>query len=64
MLLNLMGVVAVAALAPNLGQTQAVLFHDYGGTILVIGWLFAFWVFVRQWVLKPDLSDERQEAVA
>jgi exosortase/archaeosortase family protein len=64
MLLNLMRVAAVAALAATWGQTPAVLFHDYGGTILVVGWLFAFWIFVQRWILKPDLSDALQDAVA
>jgi exosortase/archaeosortase family protein len=54
MLLNLMRVAAVAALAATWGQTPAVLFHDYGGTILVVGWLFAFWIFVQRWLIRPE----------
>ena len=56
MLLNLMRVAAVAAIAATIGQTPATLFHDYGGTILVVGWLFAFWIFVQRWILaaQPD----------
>src|SRR5438093_129309 len=38
MLLNLLRVAAVAALAATRGQTAAVLFHDYGGALLVVGW--------------------------
>jgi exosortase/archaeosortase family protein len=57
MLLNLLRVAAVAALAATWGQTAAVLFHDYGGTVLVVGWLFAFWLFVQRWILPPDTSD-------
>jgi exosortase/archaeosortase family protein len=53
MLLNLMRVAAVAAIAATLGQTPAILFHDYGGTILVVGWLFAFWILVQRWILGP-----------
>ncbi len=64
MLLNLMRVVAVAALAATWGQTPAVVFHDYGGTILVVGWLFAFWIFVQRWILKTEPSDELEEAAA
>jgi exosortase/archaeosortase family protein len=64
MLLNLMRVAAVAALAATWGQTPAVLFHDYGGTILVVGWLFAFWIFVQRWLIRSDLSGDWEEAVA
>lgn len=63
MLLNFLRVAAVAALAATLGQTAALLFHDYGGTILVVGWLFAFWLFVQRWILPPDPSNEPEYAV-
>jgi exosortase/archaeosortase family protein len=58
MLLNLMRVAAVAAIAATIGQTPAVLFHDYGGTILVVCWLFAFWMFVQRFVLVAPPSEE------
>ena len=58
MLLNLMRVAAVAAIAATIGQTPAVLFHDYGGTILVVVWLFAFWIFVQRWILGTAQHDE------
>jgi exosortase/archaeosortase family protein len=58
MLLNLLRVAAVAGIAATIGVTPAVLFHDYGGTILVISYLFLFWIFVQRWILGPDLSDE------
>lgn len=62
MLLNLLRVAAVAALAATWGQTAAVLFHDYGGTLLVVGWLFAFWMFVQRWILPADPSDQPELA--
>ena len=58
MLLNLLRVAAVAAIAATIGVAPAVLFHDYGGTILVISYLFLFWIFVQRWILGPDPSDE------
>ena len=58
MLLNLMRVAAVAAIAATAGQTPAILFHDYGGTILVVTWLFAFWIFVQRFVFVAPLSEE------
>jgi len=57
MLLNLMRVAAVAAIAATIGQTPAMLFHDYGGTLLVIGWLFGFWLFAQRWILVAPPSD-------
>ncbi|HUZ85646.1 MAG TPA: hypothetical protein VNF26_01705 [Candidatus Baltobacterales bacterium] len=58
MLLNLLRVAAVAAIAAVIGVTPAILFHDYGGTLLVILFLFAFWLFVQRWVLEPPARAE------
>ncbi|MGA7910473.1 MAG: hypothetical protein WB682_13090 [Candidatus Dormiibacterota bacterium] len=58
MLLNLLRVAAVAAIAATIGVTPAILFHDYGGTLLVIGFLFAFWLFVQRWILEPHTPGE------
>ncbi|MEA2655593.1 MAG: hypothetical protein QOI23_958 [Chloroflexota bacterium] len=57
MLLNLVRVAAVAVIAATIGQTPAMLFHDYGGTILVIGWLFGFWIFAQKWILVAPPAD-------
>jgi exosortase/archaeosortase family protein len=62
LLLNLLRVAAVAGLAATWGQTPAVLFHDYGGTLLVIGWLFAFWAFAQRWILAPGPSEDLEQA--
>ena len=51
LLLNLLRVAAVAAIAATVGVTPAVLFHDYGGTILFVEFLFAFWAFAQRWLL-------------
>jgi len=58
MLLNLVRVAAVAAIAAVIGVTPAILFHDYGGTLLVILFLFAFWLFVQRWILEPQAPAE------
>jgi exosortase/archaeosortase family protein len=63
MLLNLLRVAAVAAIAATVGVTPAVLFHDYGGTILVVAFLFGFWIFVQRWVLVPGAPGELEEVV-
>ncbi|GAC1641287.1 MAG: hypothetical protein NVS9B11_08640 [Candidatus Dormibacteraceae bacterium] len=56
MLINLLRVAAVAGIAATIGVTPAVLFHDYGGTILLVAFLFVFWIFVQRWILGsgPD----------
>ncbi len=56
MLLNLARVAMVAALEATWGHLPALIFHDYGGTILVIGWLFVFWVAVQRWILVMPAS--------
>jgi exosortase/archaeosortase family protein len=56
-LLNLVRVAAVAWIAAAIGLGPAVIFHDYGGTILVIGFLFAFWAFAQRWILEPRASE-------
>ena len=58
LLLNLLRVAAVAALEATWGHLPALIFHDYGGTILVIAWLFAFWFAVQRWILAPAASDD------
>ena len=58
LLLNLLRVAAVAALEATWGHLPALIFHDYGGTILVIGWLFAFWFAVQRWILTASASDD------
>ena len=63
MLLNLVRVAVVAGIAATVGVTPAVLFHDYGGTILVVAFLFGFWIFARRWILGTAPSGE-QEAIA
>jgi exosortase/archaeosortase family protein len=63
MLLNLLRVAAVAGIAATIGVTPAVLFHDYGGTILVVAFLFGFWVFAQRWILGVP-PEQVEEAVA
>ena len=63
MLLNLVRVAVVAGIAATVGVTPAVLFHDYGGTILVVAFLFGFWIFAQRWILGTPPSGE-QEAIA
>jgi len=64
MLLNLLRVAVVAGIAATVGVTPAVLFHDYGGTILVVAFLFGFWIFVQRWILGAEPSGGGEEAIA
>ncbi len=64
MLLNLLRVAAVAALEATWGHLPALIFHDYGGTILVIGWLFVFWFAVQRWILVAGPSDDVETVTA
>lgn len=57
MLLNLLRVSAVAAIAATIGVEPAILFHDYGGTLLFVGFLFAFWAFAQRWVLDAPVKE-------
>jgi exosortase/archaeosortase family protein len=60
LLLNLARVAMVAALEATWGHVPALIFHDYGGTILVIGWLFVFWIGVQRWILVSPASDDAE----
>jgi exosortase/archaeosortase family protein len=57
MLLNLVRVALVALIAATVGVGPAVFFHDYGGTLMFVGFLFAFWAFAQRWILTPAEAD-------
>jgi exosortase/archaeosortase family protein len=52
-LVNLVRVALVCLLAASFGRTPALIFHDYGGTLMTIAWLFAFWTGAQRWILAP-----------
>jgi exosortase/archaeosortase family protein len=52
-LVNLLRIASVAVIAFHFGQMPAVLYHDYGGTIIILLWLFGYWWFSHGWLLKP-----------
>ena len=57
MLLNLVRVSLVAVTAATVGVGPAVFFHDYGGTILFVAFMFAFWAFAQRWLLAPSPAE-------
>ena len=52
-LVNVARIALVCLLAETMGYVPAVLFHDYGGTFLTMGWLFGFWAIAYRWILVP-----------
>ncbi len=56
-LLNLLRVALVAWIAAVVGVEPALLFHDYGGTILFVAFLFAFWAFALRWILPEAVPE-------
>jgi len=55
-LVNLVRIATVCVLAAAAGYLPAVLFHDYGGTLLLVGWLFTFWFIAFRWLLPNHAS--------
>ena len=51
LLVNVLRVALVCLLAAAVGRTPALIFHDYGGTLITVGWLFAFWLAADRWLL-------------
>lgn len=58
-LVNLVRIALVCLLAATGGYLPAVLFHDYGGTLLIVGWLFSFWFIAFTWLVPPMSSAAR-----
>ncbi|HET9847816.1 MAG TPA: exosortase/archaeosortase family protein [Candidatus Dormibacteraeota bacterium] len=52
-LVNITRIAIVCLLAAAAGYLPAVLFHDYGGTLMLVVWLFTFW-FIAFRLLVPD----------
>jgi len=52
-LMNLLRIASVALVAFYFGTSPALIYHDYGGTIIVLLWLFGFWWFSHGWLLEP-----------
>jgi len=54
---------SVAVIAYFFGQLPAVIYHDYGSTVIILAWLFAYWWFCHGWLLEPleELPDESIE---
>ena len=51
-LVNLLRIASVAVVAYWWGQLPAVIYHDYGGTLIILIWLFIYWWFSHGWLLE------------
>jgi exosortase/archaeosortase family protein len=51
-LVNLLRISAVGVLVVEVGRVPAQVFHDYGGTLLVMAWLFGFWALANGWLVR------------
>jgi exosortase/archaeosortase family protein len=62
-LVNLFRMASVAMIAYFFGQLPAVIYHDYGSTVIILAWLFGYWWFCHGWLLEPleVLPDESIE---
>ncbi len=59
--LNLLRITLVIITAFYFGRMQAVIFHDYGGTAMILLWLALFWYFAINYVLEPKDDEEAEE---
>ncbi|MFH1485514.1 MAG: hypothetical protein ABIH46_05540 [Chloroflexota bacterium] len=57
LLLNLFRIATVALVGFFFGRTPAIIYHDYGSTLMVLGWLALFWWITHRYLLEPDDSD-------
>jgi exosortase/archaeosortase family protein len=57
-LVNVLRMAVVAIVATVVGSHTAVLLHDYGGTLLVVAWLLAFWAGVDRWLVAGEEAEE------
>lgn len=58
-LFNILRIVLVALIALFAGKLAAILFHDYGGSIITFSWLVIFWILADKYLLEP--GEERLE---
>lgn len=51
-IVNLLRITSVVLVDLYVGQLSAQIYHDYGGTAIVITWLVLFWYFAFAYILK------------
>jgi len=63
-LVNLLRMTLVSLVAAEFGFWPAVLVHDYGGTLIIVVWLFAFWAFAHRWILGVQPFEDLEDMAA
>lgn len=63
-MVNLLRMTIVSLVAVDFGFWPAVLVHDYGGTLMIVAWLFAFWAFAHSWILGNQRAGTAEAALA
>ena len=58
--MNLLRMAAVALVAYFFGRLPAVVFHDYGGTLMILIWLAAFWYSLFNYFLADHLAGDEE----
>lgn len=61
-LMNIFRISLVVVVLYYFGKLPAVLFHDYGSTIMIIIWLFFFWWLSYSTILVPYERNDVQQA--
>ena len=58
--MNLLRMAAVALVAYFFGRLPAVIFHDYGGTLMILVWLSVFWYALFNYFLADHLESDEE----
>jgi len=58
--MNLIRMASVALVAYLFGQIPAVIFHDYGGTLIILVWLVVFWYVLFNYFLADYLAEDEE----
>ena len=54
--INVLRILLVVLIGYSIGYPAALIFHDYGGAVMTLGWLLVFWNFVLRHE-KSDISE-------
>ena len=60
--MNLLRMSSVALVAYFFGRLPAVVFHDYGGTLMILVWLVIFWYALFNFFVKDEIEWAPAEA--
>ena len=58
--MNILRMSAVALVAYFFGRLPAVIFHDYGGTLMILVWLVIFWYALFNYFLADYLGEDEE----